>query len=111
MGYLRGVGSAARSRAPGKVLGVMGWKPMFEVGGGWYGNSLVFATEREALANGAAKFARWTVTTAYKAVETAEAPNYAWVEGALVPLPPIYVLPPATTEIVIAEAAAEEEVA
>lgn len=52
------------------------WKPEVLVDGSWGGNSLVFATEEEAIAWGKDRLMRWTVPTDSRAVPTNEPPNY-----------------------------------
>ena len=54
--------------------------------GKWAGSSLRFATREEAEGNVQALFARWTLVTATRVVESDDPVNYRWVEGRLVPL-------------------------
>jgi hypothetical protein len=64
----------------------MSWKPEVQVmneGDKWHRNGLVFATREEAEANAQDLYSRWTMTTAWRAVEVDEPVNYRWVDGAL----------------------------
>lgn len=61
----------------------MSWRPEVQVSGeaGWNSNSLIFATEDEALLYARDLFNRWTLTTAFRAIEvdSVEFPvNYRW---------------------------------
>ena len=59
----------------------MSWKPVVQVhgeGDKWHRNGLVFATQEEALDNARDLFVRWTMSTAYDAVEVDEPVNYKW---------------------------------
>lgn len=59
----------------------MAWIPQVKVSGedGWHGNALVFATEEEAFCYARDLFNRWTLTTAYRAVEQVDGVvNYQW---------------------------------
>jgi hypothetical protein len=60
----------------------MSWKPVVRVqgeGDKWHPNGLAFATRAEALAYAADLFSRWTLTTAYNAIESDEPVNYSWI--------------------------------
>lgn len=64
----------------------MSFKPEFiaDASGKFYGNALRFATYEEALDNARALANRWLAVTDFRAVESDEPVNYAWVNGALV---------------------------
>lgn len=62
----------------------MSWKPEVEVNDQWSQNSLVFATEKEAVESAEGLFYRWMLTTGYRAVEVDEPVNYALVDGQLI---------------------------
>lgn len=59
------------------------WKPVFQMHNDskWYDNAQRFATYEEAMASAQARFAVWTLPTAYDAHESTDPVNYAWVEG------------------------------
>ena len=50
----------------------------------WNGNGLRFATEQEAFDNAYNLSMRWMLVTNYRAVESDDPVNYAWVDGKLV---------------------------
>ena len=56
----------------------MGWKPEVKTGNDnkWYGNSVVFETEEEALASAKDLSARWLLVVEHRAVEVDEPANY-----------------------------------
>ena len=66
----------------------MSWKPEVQTVNDpeWYGNGLRFATEHEALTNAADLMGRRRLVRDYRAVESADPVNYAWVDGKLVHL-------------------------
>lgn len=63
----------------------MSFKPEFlvDASGVFYDNALRFATYDEALANARHKAARWMMVIDYRAVESPDPVNYAWVDGEL----------------------------
>lgn len=65
------------------------FRPMVRTGDdpAFYGNGLRFAAEAEALDNARDLFSRWTRCVEYRADPSDDAPNYAWIDGKLVPLP------------------------
>jgi hypothetical protein len=67
----------------------MSWKPEFLCQGSWCANGQAFATEAEAKSSAASRFQRWTVPTDYRAVESEEPVNYAFVEGRNKSLPAV----------------------
>ena len=54
------------------------WKPEVKTGNDdkWYDNALVFATEKEARHSAESLYHRWTLCTAYRAVESTDPVNY-----------------------------------
>ena len=56
----------------------MSYKPEVKTAGDdkWYGNSLAFATRKEAEWSAKELFERWTLTTDHRAVESDEPVNY-----------------------------------
>lgn len=60
----------------------MSWKPVFQMPNdpNWYDNAQRFATHDEAYSSAAARFAVWTMPTAYDAHESDDPVNYAWSE-------------------------------
>jgi hypothetical protein len=56
----------------------MSWKPEVQTGTDpkWYGNSVAFATEKEALWSAEDLYHRWTLCTAFRAIESEEEVNY-----------------------------------
>jgi hypothetical protein len=65
----------------------MSWKPEVKVGGKWYPNGLVFATEQEAKDNAFDKSMAWTQAEDSRAVESDLPPNYTYENGELTALP------------------------
>lgn len=59
-----------------------------EVSGPFYSNALRFATYEEAYANASNLASRWLLVREFRAVESPEPVNYAWVNGQLVAVPP-----------------------
>ena len=66
------------------------WKPevVADNSGKWLPNGLAFATREEAEANVADLAWRWTMVSDTRVVESDDPVNYAWVNGALVPVDP-----------------------
>ena len=64
----------------------MSFKPevIADASGKWADNGLCFATREEAEANAKALMNRWMLVTDYRAVESTDPVNYAWVDGQLV---------------------------
>jgi hypothetical protein len=62
----------------------MSFKPMVLVQGEWAGNALRFATEDEALANAENLMGRWMLVEDFRAAESSDPVNYAWVDSKLV---------------------------
>lgn len=62
----------------------MSWAPevIADRSGTWCGNSLRFATQAEAESNVRDLAGRWFLVTATRVVESADPPNYCWVDGA-----------------------------
>jgi hypothetical protein len=67
----------------------MSWKPEIQTvnGDGFYPNATAFETKAEAEAAGRDILGRWMLATAYRAVESDQAPNYRIVEGRMEPIP------------------------
>ncbi len=62
---------------------VTSYAPMFTFRSGeTVGNAQRFATEPEAMASAAARFAVWTMPTGYSVAESSDAVNYKRVGGA-----------------------------
>lgn len=57
------------------------WKPQQKIGDKWYDNSLRFATKLEAYENARDLFYRWTASSTYRAVKSADPVNYRYVDG------------------------------
>lgn len=59
------------------------WKPEVKTAGDdkWYGNSLAFATRKEAEWSAKELFERWTLATDHRAVESDEPVNAEIVDG------------------------------
>jgi hypothetical protein len=66
----------------------MSWKPevIADSTGKWYPNALCFATKEEAEANALDLSMRWFAVRDWRAVESDDPVNYAWVDGKLVRL-------------------------
>jgi hypothetical protein len=66
----------------------MSWKPEVQTGNDpvWYGNGLRFATQQEAFDNAFNLSMRWTAVHDYRASESDDPVNYAWVDGKLLGL-------------------------
>jgi hypothetical protein len=47
----------------------------------WHDNALRFATKEEATLYAKDLYSRWTLTTAYRATESEDSVNYAWIDG------------------------------
>ena len=64
----------------------MSFKPQVQTdsSGNWYDNALRFATREEAEANASNLADRWFLVTDYRAVESEDPVNYAWIDGRLV---------------------------
>lgn len=62
------------------------WKPEVSTdsSGNFYGNALRFATKEEAEANAHDLMMRWLLVCEYRAVESDDPVNYAWIDGKLV---------------------------
>lgn len=65
------------------------WKPEVLVNNTekWCGNALRFATETEALENARDLSCRWLVVRDFRASESDDPVNYAWVDGRLDSVP------------------------
>jgi hypothetical protein len=65
---------------------MMSWKPevVADSSGKFYGNGLRFATYEEAFENARNLAGRWTLVEDFRAVESEDPVNYAWVDGQLV---------------------------
>lgn len=63
----------------------MSFKPEVQTMGDdkFYSNALAFATREEAEANAKDLYHRWTLCTAYRAVESDEPVTHTWVDGVL----------------------------
>lgn len=63
----------------------MSFKPQVTTGSDpkFYGNALAFATREEAEANAKDLFARWTLCTGHRAVESDEPVSHTYVDGVL----------------------------
>jgi hypothetical protein len=63
----------------------MSFKPevMTNSSGQWSDNALRFATREEALLNAGDLMARWILVQDYRATESTDPVNYAWVNGKL----------------------------
>ena len=63
----------------------MSYKPevITNSSGKWSDNALRFATQKEAEDNTRDLFGRWTLVTEWRATESNDPVNYAWVNGAL----------------------------
>ena len=61
----------------------MNYKPSVEVDKKWNENSLVFATEEEALTSARDLMQRWVLVTGYRAVPSEDAVNYKIVDSVL----------------------------
>lgn len=59
------------------------WRPEVKTSGEWTANALRFGTKREAEANAENLMLRWTLVTAFRAVESDDPVNYRW-DGGLV---------------------------
>ena len=61
------------------------WKPevMTNSSGVWSDNALRFATQKEAEDSARDLFGRWTLVTEWRAVESTDSVNFAWIDGAL----------------------------
>lgn len=62
----------------------MNWKPEVKVDCKFSQNALVFATKEEAETYARDLMGRWLKVTDYRAVESADAVNYKWVDNKLV---------------------------
>lgn len=67
----------------------MNWKPYLKVNGEWATNSLVFATQDEALTSARSLMECWTLVDDYSAIHTQDPANYELDlrTGVCVPLP------------------------
>ena len=61
----------------------MSYKPEVQVRGNWERSSLVFATKEEAKLAAKDLMRRWRLVTDWRAVESNEPVNCAYVDGAL----------------------------
>jgi len=59
------------------------WRPMVCVHREWCGNSLVFASKKEAEDSAIDLMMRWTLVTDHRADPTDQPVNYRWVDGKL----------------------------
>lgn len=57
-----------------------------DASGKWVGNALRFATREEAEANVANLADRWMAVRETRVVESADPPNYCWLDGVLIPI-------------------------
>lgn len=59
----------------------MSYKPEFQVQGQWYDNAERYATAAEAESSASARFAVWTMPTAYRVTESSDPVNYVRKDG------------------------------
>lgn len=64
----------------------MSYRPMVYVQGEWAGNGLRFATKEEAETSAYLLAQRWTLVDDWRADESDDPVNYAWVDGRPVPV-------------------------